>query len=423
MKELEGKKLLVLGGGATSMEIVNAAHALGVYVIVTDYYDTSRSPAKLIADEYWNESITDYDKLCSLIKEKGVNGIITGFTDSYLLPYQHLCELTGLPCYATKEVFELTMDKARFKQLCRDNDVPVIPEYDLENFDPNIINDKHKVIIKPVDNSGSRGVIRCDRIEDFQKCLDFALSFSTKKQVVIEQYMEIDSVSASYTIQDGELSLSTFNDRYVHKAADGGSVTCLSIYPSKHVDAYLKTMNEKVCKMYKKLGVQNGLLSLQFFTDGTTFYVMEMGHRLTGGQHYTYSKAENDISSLDHLIQFAVTGKMADFSIAKKENACFKNIYCHLYLLGREETIARIEGIETLKELPEILKLSPMKNVGDKIGKDGTSAQKVLGLHMKLGRRDDLPRILVYIEEHFRVYDENGNDLLLSLDEQLESIK
>ena len=42
MKELEGKKLLILGGGATSMEIVKAAHALGVYVIVTDYYDTVR---------------------------------------------------------------------------------------------------------------------------------------------------------------------------------------------------------------------------------------------------------------------------------------------------------------------------------------------------------------------------------------------
>ena len=119
------------------------------------------------------------------------------------MPYQHLCELSGLPCYATKEVFELTMDKARFKQLCRDNDVPVIPEYDLASFDPSIINDNHKVIVKPVDNSGSRGVILCTKPEDFQKCLDYALSFSEKKQVVIERYMEMDSISISYTIQDG----------------------------------------------------------------------------------------------------------------------------------------------------------------------------------------------------------------------------
>ena len=174
MKELEGKKLLVLGGGATSMEIVNAAHALGIYVIVTDYYDTNRSPAKLIADEYWNESINDYDKLCTLIKEKEVNGIITGFTDSYLLPYQHLCELTGLPCYASKGVFELTMDKARFKHLCRENCVTVIPEYNRASFTPEMISSSNKVIIKPIDNSGSRGVILCESPEDYDSCLNYA---------------------------------------------------------------------------------------------------------------------------------------------------------------------------------------------------------------------------------------------------------
>ena len=119
----------MLGGGATSKDIVNAAQALGVYVIVTDYYDVSRSPAKLLADEYWNDSITDYDKLVQKIKANGVDGIITGFTDSYILPYQHLCELAGLPCYATKETFEITIDKAKFKQHCIDNGVPVIPQY------------------------------------------------------------------------------------------------------------------------------------------------------------------------------------------------------------------------------------------------------------------------------------------------------
>lgn len=417
MKELEGKKLLVLGGGATSIDIVKAAQTLGVYVIVTDYYDVSRSPAKLIADEYWNESITDYDKLCALIKEKGVNGIITGFTDSYLMPYQHLCELSGLPCYATKEVFELTMDKARFKQLCRDNDVPVIPEYDLASFDPNIINDNHKVIVKPVDNSGSRGVILCTKPEDFQKCLDYALSFSEKKQVVIERYMEMDSISISYTIQDGVVSLSTTDDRYVHKAASGSSVTQCGIYPSKYTEAYIKHIDPKMKKMYERAGLRNGVLAVQFFTDGNEFYVMEMGHRLTGGQHYTYTMAENGISSLDQLIHFAVTGSMADYSIAERDNACFKHVYCHLFILGKHAKIARFEGLDYLKQIPELMHLTEMKKVGDMIGVDGTSAQKVVGLHLKLKNREDLLRLIKNIQREFHFYDEDGNDLMLDFNE------
>lgn len=413
MKELEGKKLLVLGGGATSIDIVNAAQALGVYVIVTDYYDVSRSPAKLIANEYWNESITDYDKLCALIKEKDVNGIITGFTDSYLMPYQHLCELSSLPCYATKEVFELTMDKARFKQLCRDNDVPVIPEYDLASFDPSIINDNHKVIVKPVDNSGSRGVILCTKPEDFQKCLDYALSFSEKKQVVIERYMEMDSISISYTIQDGVVSLSTTDDRYVHKAASGSSVTQCGIYPSKYTEAYIKHIDPKMKKMYERADLRNGVLAVQFFTDGNEFYVMEMGHRLTGGQHYTYTMAENGISSLDQLIHFAVTGSMADYSIAERDNACFKHIYCHLFILGKEAKIARFEGLDYLKKMPEVMHLTEMKRIGDKVGVDGTSAQKVVGLHLKVNDIAHLKKVLDNVKEHFHFYDEAGNDLTI----------
>lgn len=419
MKELEGKKLLVLGGGSTSIDIVNATQALGVYVIVTDYYDTSRSPAKLIADEYWNESITDYDKLCALIKEKGVNGIITGFTDSYLMPYQRLCELTGLPCYATKEVFETTMDKAKFKQLCRDNGVPVIPEYQMETFDPSVITEKNKVIIKPVDNSGSRGVILCTKPEDYHKCLEFALSFSEKKRVVIEKYMEMDSISLSYTIQDGEVSLSTTDDRYVHKAANGGSVTNFGIYPSKYTKAYVEKIDGLMKSMYRNAGVKNGVIAVQFFTDGDEFYVMEMGHRLTGGQHYTYTMMENGISALDCLIHFAVTGKMADYSIASKDNAEFKNTYCHLFILGKQARIARFEGLEYVERMPELTHLTQMKRVGDMIGADGTSAQKVLGLHLKVNNRADLKRIFNDIQEKLHFYDEEGNDLMINLNSNI----
>ena len=412
---IKDKKLLILGANAVTCEIVNAAKALGVYTIVTDYNPVEKAPAKLIADEYWNDSIMDYAVLLSKIKEHKVDGILTGFIDITLLPYQHLCELAGLPCYATKEVFEMTMDKAKFKQLCRDNGVPVIPEYDLASFDPKTITDKNKVIIKPVDNSGSRGVILCERPEDFKRCLEFALSFSEKKQVVIEKYMEMDSVSASYTIQEGIISLSTLNDRYVHKAPDGSAVTCTSIYPSKHIQDYLDQMNGKVCAMYRNIGVKNGVLSVQFFTDGTNYYVMEMGHRLTGGQHYAISKAENGISSLDQLIHFAVTGSMADFSIAEKDNADFKNVYCHLYILGKQAKIARFEGLDYLKSLPELIHFSQMKMVGDTIGPDGTSAQKVVGLHLKMKNRDDLYRIMQDIQKKFHFYDEEGNDLTLEL--------
>ena len=413
--DLTGKKLLILGGSATSIDIVDAARALGVYTIVTDWYDTKRSPAKLIADEFWNEEIFKPERIAQLIKEHHVDGVITGFTDSYLLQYHRICELSGLPCYATKEVFETTMDKSKFKQLCRDYDVPVIPEYDLATFEPNTISENHKIIIKPVDNSGSRGVILCEKPEDYQHCLEFALSFSEKKQVVIEKYMEMDSISASYTIQDGVVSLSTLNDRYVHRAKGAAAVTCAGIYPSRYYDSYTEKVDGKMKNIYQKAGLKNGVVAVQFFTDGKEYFVMEMGHRLSGGQHYTYTKQENGISVLEQLIHFAITGRMAEYSIAEKDNAMFKHTYCHLFILGKQARIARFEGLDYLKNLPEVIHLIQMKNVGDMIGADGTSAQKVVSLHLKLQSREDLERIIKGIEREVHFYDEGGNDLRIDL--------
>lgn len=413
MESLQGKRLLILGGSSYMIDPVLQAKKMGIYTIVTDLHGIEKAPAKRIADEYWDISLMAYDQLVPLIKERKIDGILTGFTDAFLLAYQHLCELTGLPCYATKEVFELTMDKAKFKQLCRENEIPVIPEYKLGEFDPSIINPSNKMIIKPVDNSGSNGVTLCERSEDFQRCLDYALSFSQKKQVVIEKYMELDSISLSYTLQDGVASLSTTDDRYIHKSPNGSSVTQCGVYPSKYTDAYISQLDAKMRVMYEKAGLRNGVLAVQFFTDGKEFYVMEMGHRLSGGQHYTYTMAENGISALEQLIHFAITGRMADYSIAERDNARFKHVYCHLFILGKQAKIARFEGLDYLEQLPEVMHVSQMKNVGEMIGRDGTSDQKVLGVHLKVDNVAHLKKVMEVIERHLHFYDEDGNDLTI----------
>lgn len=415
MAELSGKKLLILGGNALSCDIVLSAKNLGVYTIVTDWNDIKDSPAKVIADEYWNVSIADIGTIVDRIKRERIEGVITGFTDSYLLYYCQICEKAELPCYGSKDVFDITLDKAKFKSFCRSNDINTIPEYDLCEFDPCQISQNNKVIIKPVDNSGSRGVILCSSSSDFQRCLDYALSFSTKREVIVEKYMEMDSFAASYTIQDGHISLSTLNDRLEHKASGAAAITCAGIYPSKYLDLYLENLDVKMKKMYRSMGVKNGVLSVQGFVDGRDFYVMEMGYRLTGGQHYIFSKYENGVSALDSLIHFALTGTMADYPISEVDNPRFKDLCLNLCILGKSAKVHSLKGKDFIESIPELVNASFMKNVGDTIGKDGTTAQKIANLHFVLNKERSINELLADIQYYFHVYDEYGNDLVLPL--------
>ena len=45
---LQGKKLLILAGGPHLVDLVKRAKDLGVYTIVTDYYDAIFSPILLL---------------------------------------------------------------------------------------------------------------------------------------------------------------------------------------------------------------------------------------------------------------------------------------------------------------------------------------------------------------------------------------
>lgn len=407
------KKLLILGGNRLSCDIVRAAKAEGIYTIVTDWNDPQKSPAKIIADEYWNDSLMDYDKLCAKISRTGINGIITGFTDSNLLPYQHLCEVNSFPCYATKDQFAWTLDKASFKKKCIKYGVPVVPEYELEKFDPLQINKENRIIIKPVDNSGSRGICICDNPKDFQEKLKYSLEFSKKKLVVIERYMDCDDVSFEYTIQDGEVMLSAICDRYIYKTLDAGSVTSKLIYPSKYLPIYIAETDEKVKRMFQEEGLQNGVLFMQVFVENGSFYFYEMGYRLSGGRHYVFAEKENNRSSVKELIHFATTGHMADFRLSKLINPAFQDVCCMISILCRSEKIYSIEGLDNLNEIAEIVNFTQHFSIGDTIGKEGTTAQIFARLHIVTKDEQRLSLLLHMLKNRIFVRNEDGENMII----------
>ena len=174
--DLQGKRLLILGGSRISCEIVKHARAMGIVTGVTDWYALEKSPAKQIADNAHFVNTTDIDAMEALIREENYDGVITGFTDSVLPYYAEICERVGLPSYGTKEQFDIFIDKSKYKALMRAFDVPTVPEYsiDVERFEETTADIVFPVIVKPADSSGSRGITVCENREELQKAISFA---------------------------------------------------------------------------------------------------------------------------------------------------------------------------------------------------------------------------------------------------------
>lgn len=413
MDQLKNKKLLILGSRNIHCDIVRKARQMGLYTVVTDWNDPKDSPAKLIADEYWNVSLMAYDELSALIREHHIDGVITGYSETYLFAYQTICSMNKLPCYATKEQFEMVTHKDTFKQMCVENGVPTVPQYEISSFDKTTLSPSNKVIFKPVDNGGSRGICICDDKGKFDDCLNFALSFSPQKKVIIEKYMECDDISLEYKIQDGKVSLSSICDRYIHTTPNGGSMTSCLIYPSQYVNRYLQEMNGKVIRMFNNVGLTNGVLFMQAFVDEDSFYFYEMGYRLSGGRHYLFTENQNQSSALEQLIHFAITGKMAEYDISERDNPCFKNLCSQIGLLCESRTIGKVEGVNVLRQKKEIIDVSINYKEGDTIGPEGTTAQIFGVAHCVVKDLDELQELKKFIFENIHVFDKQGRDMII----------
>lgn len=350
-KNLKGKRILVMGGMRISCEIIRKAQAMGLIVGVADYNSVEDSPGKQIADEHYEVNITDVDAVVELIKYAKFDGVIVGFNDMLLPYYAEICRQTGLPCYGTKEQFEILTDKGKYKTICRQFGIPTIPEYDIDDSDI-----KYPVLIKPVDSSGSRGITICHNHEDLLTAYDKALDSSKSKKVLIEKYMEGREVTVFWVFQNGEYYLAGHSNRHVKKS-QGDDVIPLPVgytFPSKFLPKYRAEIEENAKKLFMHLGIKDGMMFMQCKVEDDICYVYDIGYRLTGSLEYKIFERVCGFNPLEMLICHSVTGTMGEPELKAKANANLKNPAFNVSCLCAPGTIKEITGIEEVRQFPEV---------------------------------------------------------------------
>lgn len=409
MFDWTGKKLLILGATRIIGEIVKEAQAHGAFVAVADYFENS--PAKKLADESLLIDATDVSALAEYVRKNNIDGILTGFADSLLPAYTELCNVTGLPCYLNEEQLRFTTDKAFFKQLCRECEIPVIREYssgDEMTF---------PVLLKPVDNSGARGIYICNNQEDFDEAKNKALSFSKSGRILVEDYMRCNEATAFYIFENGNAYFAALADRHVTTVKDGViRLPSGYTYPSVGTKKFVADSDEKFKKLFKKLDIRNGIMFLQgFLTDNLEFIPYESGFRLTGSLEYKIFESVCGYNSLAMLINFALTGEMMSGDMAEKINPFFTEKAYNISCLIRPGKIASIEGREELAALSSVKHCFYSYNVGDELPQEiwGRLAQIFLRLQV-VGGEQGYSEVADFLKHRFKVLDVNGEDLLLN---------
>lgn len=414
---LSNKTLLVLGGTTLSCEIIRQAKKQGARVYVTDYL--KNSPGKKIADKSFMVSTIDVAAVVELIEQEKIDGVLTGFIDMLLPHLFDICQKAGIPCYiSSKEQIYATTEKDQFKALCRRFGVPVVDEYDVQApFTAQNTSDiKFPVLIKPVDNSGARGIYICNTLKDLQENYPKSLAFSKNKHVLIERYITAKEATIFYLIQDGEISLSAMADRHMKKFKEG--VIPLPVaytFPAKSLPKYQNELNDKVLSMFESIGIKNGMIFMQIFIRDDEFIVYEMGYRITGSLEYKIIEAINGVNPMEAMVNYALTGKMSDEQLSKKLNPNHTMFGANVTLLANPGTIATIEGVEEVASHPQILDVITSYSVGDTVAPTalGTLQQVVARAFMVAENKQELADLIAFVQNTIKVKNKQGESLLI----------
>ncbi len=419
MNILKGKKLLILGGNALTSDIVLKAKELGVYTIVTDWNTPDVSPTKKLSDEYWMESFADTDKIASLIEEHNIDGVFTNYTDSYLPYYVAICEKAGLPCLANLKQIETISNKDKSKQLCIEHGISVSKRYNISSIeDIDALTDiSYPVLTKPVDNSGQRGIYVCTSNDELKRMYVKSLGFSATKNVMIEEYVQGNYTVMFFTIQNGHVTLSTMSDKPVYGNFENNLPKLPMGYflPSQYVSLAQNIIVPKVQSFVADLGLKNGVIGIEAVVKDNDIFVFEMQFRLGGMRHHNFVLKETGMDLLEMLVRFTLTGKFEGWDASVCDNAAFKNNYCSLNMLIKPDTVAKIENLDVVRNLPSVTNFTQMMYEGDSVHLPGTVQQIFCKFSLVDNSRDKLLDTIRYIQDTLKVYNKNGENLILKL--------
>lgn len=415
-QDLRGKKLLILGGSTVNCKFVNIARSLGITTIVTDI--NPDAPAKKIADVGLPFSVFDTDKITAYCVENGVSGVANFSNTFSQLSSQEIIRAIGGYGYGSDaSIVELT-EKNAFKAACVRNGVDIIDSYTEAEITEAFTG--YPIMVKPDDNSGSRGIAVCRNYAEAAAAMENAKRLSNNGDIVIEKFLENrPDFTVTYYVVDGEPYINRLGDRFIGAKEDNLDKTCIcTAAPSKYSKLFLEKYDQNIRGMLKELKIRNGPVFMQGFVDGDKIRFYDPGARYPGGGEYEASlKTATGIDYAKMSVVYAVSGETGDGTPD----------YEHGYLLGgykfvqlsfglKPGKIGAIEGMDIIREQPYVCSATLLHQIGDEIGTESNTARRFLEVCM-LVKNDpkEIVEKVKKIQSTIVCTDVNGSSMLAKM--------
>lgn len=393
------KKIMMLGGNIFQETAVLAAKKLGYHVIDVDYLPDN--PAHKYADEYYNISTIDKEKVLEKARELKINGIVSYASDVSAPTAAYVAEALGLPTNPYHSVMIMT-HKDQFRSFMRKQGLPM-PEgssffaySEAEEFAKTL---QLPIMVKPVDSSGSKGVTKITDLNQLKAAWNEALSYSISHHVIIEEFIEKKGyqIDGDIFVRDGKIVFWGICDQH-HDLKVSPYVPAGLSYPSIQSRKVQKRAEEIVQSILSGLHMTMGAYNVEYIIGkNDEVYILEIGPRNGGNLIPDTVCAATGVDMAMYTVRQAVGDDISDLKQVPS-SAC-----CSSYILhSREEGI--FQSIDFDEEVQKrIVKCFVTAEPGDQVypfrnGKFGIGAMVLC-----FRNTDEMCEMIDHMDQHIHV--------------------
>lgn len=404
---MEKSNIMVLGAGALQVPLINKVLQKGYNPVVVSL--NREEPGMQMAKDIVVADFVEEELMLQYARHYNIVGIVTDQTDLPVRTVAYVSEKMNLPGLGYETACLFT-DKFKMREKCREIGVKTL-EYELANsleeaksFFKNIGKD---IIIKPLNNQGSKGVYKVSSLAELEKKFCQVEQFSRGESILMEEFVRgEDELVIEGVALDGWTENLVCGDTYYFNLPDVFSAR-QRIFPSVKKPAIVEQALELNKRIINGFGLTRGVTHGEYIISDGQVYLIEIAAR--GGGVYISS----DIIPL--MTGFDTTSFIVDIATNRVvKRPTIKNtgkVVCYMAFFLPEGIVKSVSGVAEVTVQPFVHHNNLDQLSIGKIVKKNTDKTSRFFLVLEAENTEEMAFRINWIQNRLKVvvYTERGN--------------
>ena len=393
---------MILGGGDNQIPLIKRAKDLGLYVVLCDF--RNNVPGIALSDVHYQVNTLSPIELIQVGEKEHPDGILTNSEPAFV-SMAEAAEKLGLRCMSMEST-KLYKNKFLMREFCHKHGL-LSPAYRcctnlkeaLVFFDQL----QKKCIIKPLDNSASRGVFSINNVtelkEHFEECI--SASSAANPAIIIEEYV----TGTEFTIDGlmtpkGHRCLAISEKKHY---AYNENVAYQLLFDNKNARFDYNELRKVNDQLVDLTGIPFGLTHAEYKFCNGKFYLIEIQAR--GGGNFIATDIVPFISGIDSYteqLKWVVGDDVhVEYDYGNMSEHC--SVLHFFDVPGKGGVVKDIKGLDYFESLGDSMMYHLNFSVGDTIQETKDDSTRIGWYILKTANREELNDKMKLIENSFKI--------------------